>query len=94
MSFGVPAAQSAKLWDRFRVRVIVSGVCDSHRMALSDTGFNLGAEGGLAAALQAPAAVSFNPDTFASHIRAVSGLAGRGGCGRIPVRGRPGTRRW
>ena len=58
----VRGLQSAKLWDRFRVRVIVGGVCNSENMVLSDLGIDI------------PASVAHVSGTnHATHIRSGGG---------------------
>jgi hypothetical protein len=72
----VRGLQSAKLWDRFRVRVIVGGVCNSENMVLSDLGIDIGTQS-LSELLASPQAKPFHADAFAAHIRAV-------GCAQEP----------
>ncbi len=72
--------QSAKLWDRFRVRIIVGGVCDSERMVLSELGVDIGAAN-LPELLQSTKSAPFNADAFGAHIRAVGYLTCTQTCG-------------
>ena len=65
------SSQRDKLWDKYRVKIVVGGVCDEHRMVLSDRGIDMD-EAPLSELLQGPQSRAFDADAFSFHIRAVS----------------------